>query len=330
MEDEEQTSEQSIPSGELGVNRNENAAADAVLMTTDEQVGDQSTRPSRKKRRLTMTAVGVVLALAISLVVIGASGPGASDASAQVMLGARTTLAKNSVALTLSGSLTANGQTIPVSGSGSADVSTNLESLTMAFNEGNTPVQETVLADGSAAYMQFSENSQNEITQLIPGKQWVQVPVGETSSTGLGASTPNILNQLQILTQQGNTVVSLGSSTINGEAVNGYQVTITKEAMRAEFKKEERQGGAVAQALQQALKVISLQPPVIKVWLNSDHLLTREEVLITESAGGVTASGDLIVNFSDYGSAASISTPASGSVASFNTFIAAAKAAAAN
>jgi hypothetical protein len=209
-------------------------------------------------------------------------------------------------------------------------VSTKLESLTISFEDNNAPAQETILTNGPAAYMQIVENSQNEISTLLPGKQWVQVPVSESNSTGLGASTPNILNQLQILTQQGNSVVSLGSSTINGEAVNGYQVTITEKAMRAEFKKEERQGGAVAQSLQQALKVVALQPPVIKLWLNSAHLLTREEVLLSETVSGAVATGDLIVNFSDYGSSASIAIPAAATVASFKNFVAAADAAAGN
>jgi hypothetical protein len=174
--------------------------------------------------------------------------------------------------------------------------------------------------------MQISLNNQNQITRYIPGKQWVQLPIGATQSSGLGASAPNILNYLQLLTQQGNSVSPLGISTINGESVTGFQVTITKQAIAAELKRAEAQGGAVAQAVEQGLKVISLSPPVIKLWLNNDHLLVREEELTSETTDGASASGDLIVNFSHYGTSSTITAPAAGTVASYQAFLAAAQA----
>lgn len=119
-------------------------------------------------------------------------------------------------------------------------------------------------------------------------------------------------------------MVPLGDTTIDGQVVGGYQVTITKQAMAAELKRVEAQGGAVAQAVERGLKVISLNPPVLKLWLNGDHLLVREEELISESVNGVGTSGDLIVNFSNYGSSSTITAPAAGIVTSYKTFLAAA------
>jgi hypothetical protein len=262
----------------------------------------------------------------ISIVVIGVGGPGSKEAAAEVILGARTTIAKNSVDLTLSGTMSANGQSVPIGGSGFADQATGLESLTLNFSNENIPIQETVLSDPGHAYLQIDVNNQNQITRYMPGKQWVQMPAEATQSAGISATTPNILSQLQVLTQQGNTVVPLGVSTINGETVKGFQVTITTQAMNAEIKRVESQGGAVARELEQSLKVISLQPPVIKLWLNHENLLVREEVVISITSGGATASGDMFVNFSNYGATSSITPPAAGSVGSFQDFMADAQA----
>jgi hypothetical protein len=324
MDDEDQT----IEASSLASGSDVKGDVDAFILAPGEDTVTSGPLdvPNRRRRHVALTAAAVAVVLVISLIVIGVSGPGSKDAAAEVILGARTTLAKNSVDLTLSGSMSADGQTIPLGGSGFADSSKDLESVTLTFSDENIPIQETILSDAGNAYMQITENNQNQITRAIPGKQWVQVPLGASQSTGLSATTPNILNQLQVLTQQGNTVVPLGTSTINGESVTGYQVTITKAAMAAEFKRVEARGGAEAKALEQGLKVISLNPPVIKLWLNADNLLAREEVLISETTSGVTASGDLFINFSNYGSASTITTPAAGSVASFQAFIAAADA----
>jgi hypothetical protein len=91
------------------------------------------------------------------------------------------------------------------------------------------------------------------------------VPLGAASTAGLSAGTPNVLGQLQILSAQGNTVVPLGASTINGTSVTGYQVTITQKALTAAYKRAEAQGGAQAQAVKSFLKSASINAPVIKV-----------------------------------------------------------------
>ena len=99
-----------------------------------------------------MGAAAVAIALVVSLVVIGVGGPGASDASAQVELGARTTLARNSVALAISGPFTVNCQTIPFTGSGVANLASKLQNLSMSMSINGTSVQDTEIADGSSAY----------------------------------------------------------------------------------------------------------------------------------------------------------------------------------
>jgi hypothetical protein len=324
VEDEDQVTERRTTSGDSRITYD--AETDNVTLSNVGEVNDAFAANVRKRRPTIVAAAAVAVVLVISFVVIGVGGPGSKEAAAEVILGARSTLAKNSVDLTLSGTMSANGQSVPIGGSGFADQATDLESLTLTFSNENIPIQETVLSIPGHAYLQIYVNNQNQVTRYMPGKQWVQMPAERTQSAGISATTPNILSQLQVLTQQGNTVVPLGVSTIKGETVKGFQVTITTQAMNAEIKRVESQGGAEAKALEQSLKVISLQPPVIKLWLNHDNLLVREEVVISITSGGATASGDMFVNFSNYGSTSSITPPADGSVGSFQDFMADAQA----
>jgi hypothetical protein len=72
---------------------------------------------------------------------------------------------------------------------------------------------------------------------------------------------------------------------------------------------------------------LSLSPPVLKLWLGSNHLLAREEVTMNANSAGITFTGDITLDFSDYGTPISVSFPSSSQVASYSDFMAAATAA---
>jgi hypothetical protein len=326
MEDQEPTVKMSNDAVGATATPSDAGAEDPIFAYAHGAGEDQNHR-RRKGRRLVTISAGLVLVLVVSLVATGVSGPGSKDADAQVELGARTTLAAGSATLTISGSLTANGQSIPITGSGFANLSTGLESVMMSFNANGTALNETELTDGANAYMQISVNGQNEVAQLVPGKDWVDLPTAASSTSKLGSSAPNILSQLQVLTQQGNTVVSLGSSTIDGVAVTGYQVTFSQDAMAAAAKRVEKLSAAESQAVTAVIHEFTKSPPVMKLWIDANHLLRREEVSIGVSTSTGTVSSDAVIDFSDYGTPISVSIPAAGDVASYSAFMAAAQAA---
>ncbi len=282
-------------------------------------------RNRRGSRRLALSVVGGAVVLTASLVLgIGASGPGSKSAAALVQLGARATLSQGSVQLKLSGSVVASGQTIPLTGSGAANLSSRLDELDVAFSASGTAVQESMVSDGSNIYMSFKENGNDLISQLMPGKHWVGISMGTSPSANLGTSTPNILSQLQMLTQQGNVVVALGGSTIDGQAVTGYQVTIGRKAMVAASKRMLALSGASAQSEQTILKSISTtSPPVLKIWIGADNLLRRESVSVDATSLGAPVSTNMVVDFVNYGAPVSVAIPATNDVGSYSAFLAA-------
>ena len=325
MDNEDQTTEVSGAASDKIATPLETRIEDPMVAYAQAVSEQHDGRRRTRRRRITMAA-GLALVLAVSLVVIGVSGPGSTDAAAQVELGARTTLAAQTAALTISGSITANGESIPVTGSGYANLSTDLEDVTLSFSDAGTALNETELTDGTNLYMQISENGQNVISQLLPGKDWLSLPL-TTNSSELGSGAPNILTQLQVLTQQGNTVVPLGSSTINGVNVTGYQVTFSQSAMSAAANRVKGLTGAESQAVQAVVKDFTKNPPVLKVWLDANHLLQREEVSISMSASGGAVAADVIIDFSDYGTPITVSVPAASDVGSYSDFLTAAQSA---
>jgi len=149
-------------------------------------------------------------------------------------------------------------------------------------------------------------------------------------STGIGSSTSNILEQLQLLAQRGNSVTSLGNSTINGDTVSGYQVTITSRAMAAASKRVVAQSGAESKAMRSLLRSFSLNPPTVTVWIGADHLLRREAVQVSVTTAGSTVSGTVQVDFTNYGTPVTVNIPAASDVGSYSDFLNAATNAANN
>jgi hypothetical protein len=316
---------------QVGKSTNVDEGIEKEPLTFFEDVaGAESSRPleklptRRRTKPLVMIGAAIAIIVVVSLVVIGAGGPGSTDAAAQVMLGARTTLAKDTVKLTIHGSISDNGQSVPITGSGLADLSSNTESVSLAFDANYTAVQETVLVNGPSTYERIIENGHNLISRVLPGKAWMQGPENEAKAGGLGISSSNVLAQLQIFAQQGNSVIPLGPSTINGQAVAGYQVTLSQKSIHAAYQRLEAQGGASAAAVKTFLQNDgSISTPVIKLWMGTNHLLVSEEFDVSLSAGGTSVITEMTMDFSDYGLPVSISAPAPNEVTSLKVFEAA-------
>jgi hypothetical protein len=281
-------------------------------------------RARRRAARGVVLAIALVaLVLAATLVITSQSGPNAMTAAAQIRLGARTTLAQHTAVMTISGDVSSDGQSIPITGSGYVNLATSVESVSMDLSSSGTAFHEQVLSDGANEYLQMAVNGQSEISQLLPGKTWLEIRT-PTSTT---SSAPSILAQLQVLTQEGNTVVPLGSSTIDGTAVTGYQVTFSAAALHAAAKRVASLNGVEAQSMNAALQSFAKNPPVLKLWLDASHLLRREEVSIGLSTASGTVSGDVTVDLSNYGTPFTVAPPAASTVGSFSSFLAAARAA---
>jgi hypothetical protein len=292
----------------------------------DTPVGATVRRRRIRRVAVTTTALAVVAGGIIGLG-IGVSGPGSVNAAAQVIRGARVTLSQHTVDLVLRGSLSVQGQTVPLSGNGEADLTNQLIEMNEAITTNSQTIVEKMVSADSNLYFSFEQNGVNQISVVVPGKQWVEEPTnGLTTPTG--ALTSNPLAQIQLLAQRGNAVSTLGSSTIGGRSVRGYLVNISHATMVSAVRRAIGSEGLSPAAKDAVLKSLSeMSPPTLKVWISADGLIRREEVTLGLTVSGVSATGDAVIDFVNYGASVAIETPASSDVVSFNDFVSATQAA---
>jgi len=273
--------------------------------------------------------VVLVVAAATSLgVALGSGGPAIPGAgmtpTAFVMSATRTTLTQRTADLVISGSITSGGTTIPVRGSGQADLTAGRYSADIQTESAGRSLTERELVVGGRFYLGITVSGVDASTALT-GKHWVQIPVPVGgSSSALGTGTVDPLDQLRLLTKNGNTVRPLGTSVIDGVTVSGYSITPSQKTIDQRIQSE-IDSGQLSPAAQQQLRTSShlISSLAMNVWFDASGLMRRMGVDI----GAVGATGTIDMTFENYGTAVTISPPAPGDVISYSDFATALQAA---
>lgn len=293
--------------------------------------------PPRRRRRLLPVSIGiaVVAAAAVGAVVAtgGSSKSGSGLAPADFVLTAtQTTLGQRTADLIFAGTVTASGHAVPISGTGQAVLSDPQQyaaKISISAPDG-TALQEKEIASSGDFYLGISSGAQ-DVSSLVPGKHWVQIPlpIGGNSSLGTGTSDP--LTQLEMAAAKGNTVTSVGTETIRGITTSGYAVTISRANLLKSEQSYLSSSGldpATKQQISQAVQ--SFPTPTIYVWFDSSKLLRRMGFTTNQTQNGKNLAVNLEMDYVNYGAPVSISTPSSSDVVPLSQFLAAAKAATGN
>jgi hypothetical protein len=259
-------------------------------------------------------SVVVVIVLITSGLVFFGNG---ESASAKVINAVDSTLGNRTAHVTLNVSGATSGTGVTGTGSGAID-----------FANDDMTLQMTVAADGqqlpiSAVYRGgVIYETVPGLTTIVPGRTWLSIDLSalqKAQQNGAGDGTignnPSVM--LQMLAQQGNTVVALGPSTIDGVAVNGYSVTVNPAAAAEQLKKT-----ALPAWMQQAVAGLSVHDITLKVYIDNAGLLRSFQEALTEST---TASGPVTVDetltFSDYGTPVVVSAPPASQVETYQQLL---------
>lgn len=285
--------------------------------------------PRRRRRTLIrVAATGVVVAgVAVGLVVTlgGSDVPGAGVAPARfVSTAAQATLTEHSAHLVVSGTVDADSRTVPVSGTGVVDFSSGQCQLSLSFSVDGVQTAEQEILSGGTLYLSVNADGQG-VSSVVPGKDWIAVPLAMSSSSGIPGATDDPVSQLQQLAASGNTVTSLGTSTIDGTTVSGYAVTISAANLRAATDKEAAALGlspAEQQQVEQGATAVS--PPTFDVWIDGNDVVRRVTADVAANTAGQSVAAHLQLDFADFGSAVSVSPPPASQVVSLGDFAAAA------
>lgn len=272
-------------------------------------------------KRIRAFAWPVTAAVAAAALAAGCSSTAQQSVTvtpaALVAESAHNTLAQKTADITLSGSVSAAGQHIPITGTGAANFTSQLMSLDLSTTVAGSKISIKELLAAGKLYMSgdFAGVSLSQIT----GKDWISLPV-PSSATDLYGSDP--FAQLKLLEQQGATVTPLGQKTLHGRTVTGYSIVPSKASMLKASQDELSQlGFSSSEASQIQSTIESSAAPTITVWFDSSHLLRQTQMSLT--MGGALSGGafSLEMDVDHYGVPVSVTAPAASDTVSFQQFL---------
>lgn len=280
--------------------------------------------PAASKAGSRRALFAVIAALVVVLAALGASiglVGGTKNAEAEVIDSVNATLADHTAHVTMDVSGGAGGTAVSGTGTGAIDFTQNAMSLQATVGSGGQQVSLQEMYLGGVLY----ENVPG-IDQLVPGKSWVSLDVsslqqslGQDPSNVQAMGNPSLM--LHMLAQQGNTVVPVGASSVDGVDVQEYSVTVDTARLKSRLEN-------LPSWMQQALSQVRFGDVSMKVYVDGAGLLRRmtEHVSMAVASGG-TVSIDVSLDFSDFGVPVSVTAPPADQVVSMQEFLQAAQSA---
>ncbi len=280
----------------------------------------QARRP-RKRLVAGLAALVVVAAVAGVLVVVS----GGKSAEAAVIDSVNSTLADRTAHVGMEVTVHSPSSNVTESGTGGIDFSQNALQLQFNVDEAGQKIPLTALYIGGSVYESIAG-----LDQLVPGKSWISIDLGSLATSSQSSSAfgtgNNPTAMLRLLAEQGNTVVPLGPSSIDGTAVQGYSVTLNVQRIKSQLAHAN-----LPSWMTSALSQVDIESVTNTVYVDGNGLLRRYSVSLTEnvtSTGKITL--DESLDFSDYGAAVTVSAPPAAQVMTFEQFLQAAEAAGTN
>jgi hypothetical protein len=282
--------------------------------------------PKTSRRGLlvgTVATIGVVIALVVALVgTTGTTGTTGSATSPDrvVLLSAQTALADKTADLGLSMTIQGpGGVAITATGSGTVDFAHDAGQLDVAY-AGSTQMSGMELKElfiGDSFYLSIPG-----ISQVVPGKTWVSESLAGANSVTPGSSNPAAL--LQLLAEEGGTVTSAGTTTIDGEGVRAYNVAVSASALAKRLAHAEVPASVAAEAE----TIFGSAGIHMTVYVTSaTNLVRRIAFTMHLTVAGQTVGATVTEDLTDYGVPVSISAPSADQVMTLQQFEAAASSA---
>jgi hypothetical protein len=278
--------------------------------------GAPAPKHGRRPLAAAMSLVVVVLVIVGAVTIFGSS----ESAGAKVVNAVTTSLNDGSAHVTVN--LTGSAADTNVTGTGSGGIDFSNDALQLHLTVGADGQQEPIDAvyEGGVVY-----ESLPGLGAVAPGKSWLSIDLSslqkeaaQDPSSGSLGSNPAVM--LQMLAQQGNTVVPLGPSTVDGSAVNGYSVTVNPARAEQQIKKAK-----LPPWMQLAVAGLKVHDLRFKVYVDQSGLLRSMVSQVSESTGAAgNVSFSETLDFSDYGTPVTVTTPPASQVESFEQLLQAA------
>ena len=257
-------------------------------------LASESTDP--RPRALLVLAVVVVLIAAVGVAVYAVKG-NSPDPNGALESAVAHTIGTKTADVALSVSVGAAGIHESIDGNGTTNFGTNATNMTLTYDAEGRSIVERAIVDGSTGYF----NVGPIVGEVAPGKSWLSLNLNTGSTSGPNGvaggsifSDPNTM--IEVLESAGTSVTMLGSSTVDGVAVQEYAIHLSP--------------AGIAKVMRSSRVPASLRAQLSQVQYNrleyvvdidgADHL---REVRVTGGfgAGGFGATVTSAMHLSDYG-----------------------------
>lgn len=269
-----------------------------------------------RKRRFPIVLGGIVVAALLAAVLAVVLPGGGRSAQAAVIASVDNAVASKTARGTLtmnigSGQLTGSGAGTIDFSNGAMDFNVDVHAASI---DQSLPIHLIYL--GGTIYEGIPQ-----ISELFPGKSWLSLDLSGLANSGGSGGALNVggnpAAMLRLLSQQGNNVVPLGSSKVNGVTVNGYRVTFDPAAMQRQL------GSAnIPSWMRSAISQVNLQNATETVYVDTAGQLRRTTMHVdVNGPSGKSASVDETFDLADYGVPVSITAPPASQVVDFQQFL---------
>jgi hypothetical protein len=257
-----------------------------------------------------LSVAGVLTVIAVILPIVGST---ATADAAVVVSATKATLAARTAHLDLSATVTADGQTVTLTGSGDVDFSQPAATLTIGGSLAGQSASFSEIVIGTTTYEQIPQ-----LSTIEPGKSWISADLGafeKSASAQSPLSNVDPAYTLGLLDQQGAAVTSLGTSTVGGVYCNGYEVNISNAQIQSELQK-------LPSWMQQSVAQLNFSGITLDVYVAvGSNELHRIAISTQVGANGHTVGVNIDEDFSQYGEAVSIAAPPDYEVVSLTQFL---------
>lgn len=270
------------------------------------------TGPHRGRRLLALGVAAVLVAGAVVGTVLATSGSSGPSPEHAVVTSAQSSLADKTADVQLSLSVEGSSLgSLAATGSGAIDFSSGASQLQLTYSglKSLSGDQLTEISTGGTDYV-----SVPLVAQLLPGKSWISVDDGDASSLTPGVTDPaDILGMLEA---EGASVDPLGPSTLGGDTVEGYKVSISSSTIDQGV----GQSGLPA-GLQKAVQgIIGTNGVTLEVYVGTDGLVREIQVPLDLTVGGSPLTAEVTLDFTQYGTPVTIVAPPASEVVSLSQF----------
>jgi hypothetical protein len=268
--------------------------------------------------RLNLLAGARMLSLAafLAIAAISASGCGTNDAQQALDPAAQAEVVKaadvtgkqsRGTAMTITGTIKTDGQSVSMKGEGVADKkSRGTFTLTVAGPDKTVEVDEVL--DPPLIYMRSDVLKK----ELPDGKSWLKLDYAAAAKKqGLDinafspSGTPQSPDQALDYLKSAGATKDLGSEVVNGRTTTHYHVD-------ADLKKMAKLSSSpnASKTADKLIELLGSDTMPVDVWIDSRHHVRREKLHYTVTAAGQSVTTDMTIELTRFGVPVRVNTPA--------------------